>query len=89
MKKKFLKKINDFRKNFKLPSLKSCTDNDIAKNEIYFEEFENKDWLGENIQTLRPINIKNFIIYDDNNFKLFNPTKKLLKNVILGNLVKE
>ena len=79
IKKKFLKKINDFRKNFKLPSLKSCTDNDITKNEIYFEEFENKDWLGENIQILRPINIKNFIIYDNNNFKLFNPTKKLLK----------
>ena len=79
IKEKFLKKINDFRKNFKLLGLKSCTDNDITKNQIYFEEFENKDWLGENIQTLRPINIKNFIIYDNDNFKLFNPTKKLLK----------
>jgi ribosomal protein L11 methyltransferase len=79
IKEKFLKKINDFRKNFKLLSLESCTDNDITKNQIYFEEFENKDWLGENIQTLRPINIKNFIIYDNDNYKLFNPTKKLLK----------
>ena len=75
---KFLKKINDFRKNFKLLSLISCADNNISINEIYFEEFENKDWLGENVQTLRPINIKNFIIYDDDNFKLFDPTKKLL-----------
>ena len=41
IKEKFLKKINDFRKNFKLLSLKSCTDNDITKNQIYFEEFEN------------------------------------------------
>ena len=79
IKQKFLKKINDFRKNFKLISLKPCTDNNISINEIYFEEFENKDWLGENVQTLRPINIKNFIIYDNDNFKLFNPTKKLLK----------
>ena len=76
---KFLKKINNFRKNFKLLSLETCTDNDINKGQIYFEEFENKDWLGENIQTLRPINIKNFIIYDNDNFKLFDPTKKLLK----------
>ena len=67
IKQKFLKKINDFRKNFKLLSLKSCTDNNISINEIYFEEFENKDWLGENVQTLRPINIKNFIIYDNDN----------------------
>ena len=79
IKQKFLKKINDFRKNFKLLSLKSSNDNNISINEIYFEEFENKDWLGENVQTLRPINIKNFIIYDNDNFKLFNPTKKLLK----------
>ena len=79
IKHKFLKKINYFRKNFKLLSLKSCTDNNITINQIYFEEFENKDWLGENVQTLRPINIKNFIIYDNDNFKLFNPTKKLLK----------
>ena len=79
IKQKFLKKINDFRKNFKLLSLKSSNDNNISINEIYFEEFENKDWLGENVQTLRPINIKNFIIYDNDNFKLFDPTKKLLK----------
>ena len=63
----------------KVISLKPCTDNNISINEIYFEEFENKDWLGENVQTLRPINIKNFIIYDNDNFKLFDPTKKLLK----------
>ncbi len=79
IKQKFLKKINDFRKKFKLLSLKPCTDYNISINEIYFEEFENKDWLGENVQTLRPINIKNFIIYDNDNFKLFNPTKILLK----------
>ena len=79
IKQKFLKKINNFRKNFNLLNLKSCNDNNITINQIYFEEFENKDWLGENIQTLRPINIKNFIIYDNDNFKLFNPTKKLLK----------
>ena len=41
------------------------------------EEFENKDWLGENIQTLRPINIKNFIIFDNDNYKLFNSILKL------------
>ena len=57
IKQKFLKKINDFRKNFKLLSLKFCTDNNISINEIYFEEFENKDWLGENVQTLRPITV--------------------------------
>ena len=51
IKQKFLKKINDFRKNFKLLSLKSCADNNITINEIYFEEFENKDWLAENVQT--------------------------------------
>ena len=79
IKEKFLKKINDFRNIFKLLNLVPCTYNDINKNQIYFEEFVNKDWLGENIQKLRPINIKNFIIYDNDNFKLFNPTKKLLK----------
>ncbi len=79
IKQKSLKKINDFRKNFKLLRLKTCNDNNITINQIYFEEFENKDWLSENIQTLRPVNIKNFIVYDNDNFKLCNPTKKLLK----------
>ena len=55
---KGLKKINDFRKNFKLLILKPSTDNNITINQIYFEEFENKYWLGENVQTLRPIKIK-------------------------------
>ena len=41
IKQEFLKKINDFRKNFKLLSLKSSNDNNISINEIYFEEFEN------------------------------------------------
>jgi len=84
IKQKFLKKINDFRKNFKLLSLKSSNDNNISINEIYFEEFENKDWLGENVQTLRPINIKNFIIYDNDNFKLFDPRLFWLFSVIFS-----
>ena len=78
-KKNYLKKINDFRKNCKLLSLKSRNDRNITINEIYFEEFENKDWLGQNIQKLKPINIKNFIIHDSDIFKIINPTKKLLK----------
>ena len=79
IKKKYLKKINNFRKNFKLSNLKSVNDDNINTDQIYFEEFENKDWLDENIQKLKPINIKNFVIYDSDNFKIFNPTKKLLK----------
>ena len=79
VKKKYLKKINDFRKNFKLSNLRSVNDGNINIGQIYFEEFENKDWLSQNIQKLKPINIKNFVIYDSDNFKIFNPTKKLLK----------
>ena len=79
IKKKYLKKINAFRKNLNLLSLRSWNNDNITTNQIYFEEFENKDWLGQNIQKLKPINIKNFIIYDSDNFKIFNPTKKLLK----------
>ena len=79
IKKKYLKKINDFRENFKLLNLRIVNNDKINTDQIYFEEFDNKDWLGQNIQKLKPINIKNFIIYDNDNFKLFNPTKKLLK----------
>ena len=79
IKNKYLRKINGFRKNFKLLSLTPRNDGNITTNQIYFEEFKNKDWLGENIQKLKPINIKNFIIYDSDYFKIFNPSKKLLK----------
>ena len=79
VKKKYLKKINDFRKNFELSNLRSVNDDNVNIGQIYFEEFENKDWLSQNIQKLKPINIKNFVIYDSDNFKIFNPTKKLLK----------
>ena len=79
IKNKYLKKINCFRKNFKLSNLRSVNDDNVNIGQIYFEEFENKDWLGQNIQKLKPINIKNVVIYDSDNFKIFNPTKKLLK----------
>ena len=43
IKKKYLKKINDFRENFKLSNLRTVNNDKINTDQIYFEEFENKD----------------------------------------------
>ena len=58
IKKKYLKKINYFPKNFKLSNLRSVNDDNINIGQIYFEEFENKDWLGKIFKNLSQLILK-------------------------------
>ena len=79
IKNKYFLKINQFRKNCQLSLFKMKNNHTINHGEIYFNELEDKNWLNENIQKFKPVTIGNFIIYDNNYFKLCNVPKKLLK----------